>query len=160
MLQKALFLSPINSKEGALAVLKATDCGLWIHPQGQPQDPLFESLRHERDISVLEIPEVEELLDAETSLHYPYTKSFDEVVAEPFCVLHSSGSTGLPKTITITNGLVATVDAVQLLPPAEGDHGLAAWASFFQKGCRLYSPNVLLHVCLPRVHMTTGDSFD
>ncbi|KAI1874087.1 uncharacterized protein JN550_002666 [Neoarthrinium moseri] len=142
---KVLFLSPNNSKEGAAAIINATSCRLWVHPQGQPRDPLLEELRQEHDMHVLEMPEVEELLDADTVAHYSYTKNYDEAAAEPFCVLHSSGSTGLPKTITITHGLVATVDAVQLLPPTEGDHGFAPWTTYLEKGARMYSPNVLLH---------------
>lgn len=96
---------------------------------------------------VLDLPEVEDLLLEEKMQDYPYTKTFDEAKTEPFCVLHTSGTTGLPKPIVWTNGLIATYDAVRLLPPTDGDYGLAPWATLFKQGDRLYNPSVICHVC-------------
>lgn len=52
--------------------------------------------------------------------HYPYEKSFDEAAHDPFIVIHTSGSTGLPKPITLYHGGLATADAHQLMPPLDG----------------------------------------
>ncbi|KAL1893341.1 putative secondary metabolism biosynthetic enzyme [Sporothrix stenoceras] len=51
---------------------------------------------------------------------YPYDKTFDEARQDPFVILHTSGSTGLPKPIRVPNGSLATVDAQHLLPAVEG----------------------------------------
>ncbi|KAI9148711.1 LOW QUALITY PROTEIN: putative secreted lipase [Paramyrothecium foliicola] len=139
--------------QGALNIIRATECRLWVHPEGLPREPLLDQVQQECEMMALEMPQLDQLLDTDAVKHYPYSKSFDEAIAEPFCVLHSSGSTGLPKTIKITHGLVGSVDAVQLLPSTEGDHGLTPWSNLFKKGSRLYCPNVLLHV---RLYKTTS----
>lgn len=40
----------------------------------------------------------------------PYTKTFEEVEWEPLCVLHTSGSTGIPKPIIVRQGMIAICD--------------------------------------------------
>jgi hypothetical protein len=96
---QSLFLSPKNSVEGALKVLAASECNIWVHPRDQIRLPLVEDFIKQRSMTVLALPELDELLDAETVHVYPYTKTFDEVIQEPFCILHTSGSTGLPKPV-------------------------------------------------------------
>ncbi len=59
-------------------------------------------------------------LATEPAAHYPYTKSFEEAAYDPFIVIHTSGSTGLPKPVTLTHGGLATVDAQHLMPPSNG----------------------------------------
>ena len=47
---------------------------------------------------------------------YPWQKSFDEVKDVPFVILHTSGSTGIPKPVYVTHGVFASNDAHQLIP--------------------------------------------
>lgn len=54
------------------------------------------------EIEILEIPTVEELL-AKVYPSYPYEKSFEQARTEPLVVLHTSGTTGLPKPIIWTH---------------------------------------------------------
>ncbi|KAF4471132.1 hypothetical protein FALBO_1953 [Fusarium albosuccineum] len=142
---QVLFLSPGNSIEATLGLLDATNCNLWVHPQGYPQYPLVEKVLQSRELRIIEIPAVKELLDADHARHYPYSKTYDEAMADTFCILHTSGTTGLPKPIYMSNGLLATMDAARILPPFKGDNGAAPWATLYEKGDRLYSPCVLLH---------------
>ncbi|KAG5746391.1 hypothetical protein H9Q70_010912 [Fusarium xylarioides] len=142
---QVIFLSPGNSIEAALGLLEATKCALWVHPVDYPPYPLVERIQETRELRILEIPTVTELLDASSSPHYPYTKTYDEAMGDPFCILHTSGTTGLPKPIYLSNGLLATMDAARILPPFEGDNGARPWATLYEKGDRLYSPCVLLH---------------
>lgn len=74
---------------------------------------------------VLEIPEIDELRDAEPTEYFPYNKTFDQAINDPFCILHTSGTTRVPKLIPRSHGLIGTMDAVRLLSPAQGDNGLA-----------------------------------
>jgi len=97
-------------------------------------------------MKVLYLPGLDELLDAETAKAFPYDKTFDEAIQEPFCVLHTSGSTGLPKPVRWSHGLIGTMDAVRLLPPTEGDDGLAPWTSLWNEGDRIYSSFPMSHV--------------
>jgi hypothetical protein len=94
-----LFLSPKNSVEGALQVLASSECNIWVQPRDQIRLPLVEDFLKQRCMTILDLPELDELLDAETVDTYPYTKTFGEVMQEPFCILHTSGSTGLPKPV-------------------------------------------------------------
>lgn len=141
-----IFLSPGNSIEAALGLLEATKCSLWVHPVDYPPYPLVEKIQQTWKLRIMEIPTVAELLDASSSPHYPYTKTYDEAMGDTFCILHTSGTTGLPKPIYLSNGLLATMDAARILPPFEGDNGARPWATLYEKGDRLYSPCVLLHV--------------
>lgn len=145
---QALFLSPKNSIEGAVAVLNAAKCDIWIKPREQPCLPLVEDFLRQRPMRVLDIPEIDRLLDAESTESFPYNKTFDEVIQDPFCLLHTSGSTGLPKPVSWSHGLIGTMDAVRLLPPTEGDDGLAPWTSLWKEGDRIYSSFPMSHVSI------------
>jgi len=64
----------------------------------------------------IDIPELAELLDEEAVDPYPWNRTLADVAHEPFVILHTSGSTGQPKRVDVTHGLVATIDAQQDLP--------------------------------------------
>ena len=72
---------------------------------------------------VLQLPEIDELLDVESIKSFPYNKAFDEASQDPFCLLHTSGITGVTKPVPWSHGLIGTMAAVRLLPPSEGDDG-------------------------------------
>jgi hypothetical protein len=65
------------------------------------------------------IPELDFFLDKEPVDIIPFKKIFDEVKDEPFCILHTSGSTGIPKPVIVTYGSFGGMDA-QLLTPSLG----------------------------------------
>ncbi|KAH9843365.1 Acetyl CoA synthetase-like [Teratosphaeria destructans] len=155
----ALFLSPKNAIDGALAVLDAADCHIWVQPpQFQPSSLTTQCLE-ERPMRVLEMPKLAELLDAESTEPFPYEKSFQDVAREPFCILHTSGTTGVPKPVPWSHGLVGTMDAVRLLPPIEGDGGLQPWTSLWHEGDTLYSSfpmshgaGVIMNIIMPSLY--------
>ncbi|KAM7185984.1 acetyl-CoA synthetase-like protein [Naviculisporaceae sp. PSN 640] len=140
-----LFMSPKNSVDGAMAVLNAANCNFWAQPSEEPLSFLVEKCLEKRAMSVLNVPTVDELLDAADVKHFPYNKTWEEAENDIYCVLHTSGSTGLPKPIRWTHGLIGTMDAVRLLPPAEGDMGLAPWTTMFEDGDRIYSSFPMSH---------------
>lgn len=51
---------------------------------------------------------------------YPFEKTFEEAAHDPFIVIHTSGSTGLPKPITLRHGGLATLDAHHSMPALNG----------------------------------------
>jgi len=99
-------------------------------------------------MQVLELPGVDELLDADSIEPFIYDKTFESAVNDPFCILHTSGTTGVPKPISWTHGLISTMDAVRLLPPTEGDGGLAPWTDNWNDGDRIYSSFPMSHVSI------------
>lgn len=134
-------ISPRNSAEASLAVLEATDCGIWVLPKQQPN--FLPQLLAQRSMRVLDIADVDEFLNPEPVLRYPYKKTFEEAADEPFCVFHTSGSTGLPKPIVWKHSLLATVDASRFLPESLGR---PPWVSIFEDGDRFYSAFPFFHV--------------
>lgn len=63
---------------------------------------------------------LQDFLDKGSLDRYPYDKSFEEDASDPFVVIHTSGSTGLPKPITIYLGALATIDAHHLMSVSDG----------------------------------------
>jgi acyl-CoA synthetase (AMP-forming)/AMP-acid ligase II len=144
----ALYLSPKNSTEGALAVLESTQCDIWVKAGEVAVVPLVKDILQKRPMRFLELPLLDELLDAGSTEPFPYTKTFEEAAADPFCFLHTSGSTGVPKPIPWSHGIIGTMDAVRLLPPTEGDGGLLPWTSDWKEGDRIYSSFPMCHVSM------------
>ena len=97
-------------------------------------------------MKVLELPSIDELLDADEIELFVYDRLFQDAVNDPFCILHTSGTTGVPKPISWTHGLIGTMDAVRLLPPTAGDDGLAPWTDGWNGGDRIYSSFPMSHV--------------
>lgn len=138
----ALYLSPKNSVEGGLSVLEATSCRIWAKASEVSMVPLVEEILQERPMKLLELPLLDDLLNARRIKPFPYTKTFDAAMSEPFCYLHTSGSTGVPKPIPWTHGLIGTMDAVRLLPPVDG---LFPWTFDWKEGDSIYSSFPMCH---------------
>jgi acyl-coenzyme A synthetase/AMP-(fatty) acid ligase len=66
------------------------------------------------------LPSLNQLLQVESVKEYPFEKTFAESRNDPVFVLHTSGSTGIPKPLTFTNEFVARVIAATSLPAPEG----------------------------------------
>lgn len=115
---KALLISPRNSLEGDLNVIDKSDCHIWLLPsQGLGN---IEKILKVRQMKRVDVPELTYFLDESPVSHYPYERTFAEARHDPFAILHTSGSTGLPKPIVLVHGLLATMDAQRLLEPIEG----------------------------------------
>ncbi|RYP71484.1 hypothetical protein DL771_004739 [Monosporascus sp. 5C6A] len=72
--------------------------------------PLVKQLQNlEPSIRPEVLPSFNDMINS-TPEHFPYEKDFEEARDDPILVLHSSGSTGLPKPITMTHGSLAVLD--------------------------------------------------
>ena len=65
-------------------------------------------------------PGLDYFLQDDTVEHYPYLKTFAEARLEPLVVLHTSGSTGIPKPVIVAHGTLSCIDAYRLIPSLGG----------------------------------------
>lgn len=128
-------------------MLESTGCTIWVNAIDAAPITLVKEVLENRQMNFLELPLLDELLDAESTEPFPYTKSFEEAMKDPFCFLHTSGSTGLPKPIPWSHGLIGTMDAVRLLPPVGENADLVPWTSNWNEGDKIYSTFPMSHVC-------------
>lgn len=115
---KALFSSPRNQIAAHISLIEKTQCSTLVGVK----NPVVENILDNSVVKFLEIPTLDELLHSEKARPFLYQQSYEEAAEQPFLVLHTSGSTGLPKPVTITHGLMACIDAQKLLPPVGGRH--------------------------------------
>lgn len=113
---QTLLSSPRNSVEGHLSLFDRTNCHTLINDSGTKVDNIL----IQRPMRHFVVATLREYLSEGSTVRYTYDKSFATAASDPFVVIHTSGSTGLPKLITIFLGALATVDAQHLMPPLDG----------------------------------------
>lgn len=112
---KLLLSSPRNTIEAHLSLLEKTDCGTFLLPPNFPL-PIVKQILAARQMRVVEIPSTQHWIEDGLEEPYHYTKTFADARSEPFVVLHTSGSTGMPKPIIQTHGTLSPLDAFEKLP--------------------------------------------
>ncbi|KAK4106758.1 acetyl-CoA synthetase-like protein [Parathielavia hyrcaniae] len=120
---KAFLPSPRNSTVAQKDLLTRLECRV-LATTADPQPPFVSSILREYPVqTVVNIPPLDELLRLGASDHvrpYPYTKSFDAARHDPVFVLHTSGSTGIPKPMVYTNEFVWRIFKANTLPALPG----------------------------------------
>ncbi|KAJ5385268.1 hypothetical protein N7517_003179 [Penicillium concentricum] len=108
---QAFLPSTRNSDEVYVHLLKATNCTKFFFSEERQQ----RTLEVQGLVSVLDIyqvPTMKEILSDERGLqHYPYTKSYADAENDTMCIIHSSGTTAMPKPVYLTNGFFMTIDS-------------------------------------------------
>ncbi|KAI4263576.1 MAG: hypothetical protein L6R42_001290, partial [Xanthoria sp. 1 TBL-2021] len=104
---KTLFPSTRNTSEGTQSLLEKTQC----HTLITSAEVQVEQLLQDNGPRHIVIDSLLDLLSTKCVSHYDYSKSFEDAKNDPFIVIHTSGSTGLPKPVTLYHGGLATVDA-------------------------------------------------
>lgn len=89
---KVLFSSQINSKDIHVSLMEQTGCNTLFSGEGVHVGDILAA----KPLKHVVVPSLEELLDMNEVPHYPYDKSFDEAKNDPFVILHTSGTTGMP----------------------------------------------------------------
>ncbi|KAH7092027.1 ochratoxin A non-ribosomal peptide synthetase [Paraphoma chrysanthemicola] len=115
---KVFLPSPRNSKEAHISLLERLQCTKLIVTE--PQAPCVPSILGAVRMQTMTLPSLNQLLQEESVEEYPFDKTFAESRNDPIFVLHTSGSTGIPKPLTFTNEFVARVIAATSLPAPDG----------------------------------------
>ncbi|QIW99163.1 hypothetical protein AMS68_004681 [Peltaster fructicola] len=125
-----LFSSPRNDLRAHISLLEQTACHILLGPEDDLRNSIYSSIAAERQMSIRGIPSLTDLLDAPPARTLRGTKDFDDCSDETFVILHTTGSTGQPKPVRITHGLISTIDAQQKLAEVDGRHVTAQrWAN-------------------------------
>lgn len=147
---KVLLSSPRNTLEAHLSLLSAMDCHTFLMPPTFPL-PIVKEILISRKMQTLEVPEISHWFNGNwTQKPYPYNKTWEEAALEPLVVLHTSGSTGLPKPIVVTHKTLAAQDAFSAAP-------LLGYPGVYPntaKGTRVYMAMPMFH--LAGLFMTTS----
>ena len=133
-----LFLSPRNTVDGHLNVLKGVDCKVFL----SAKDTKVEHFTSQRDMQTSIVPELKELIDESPVDVYPYSKTFDEARMDPCLVLHTTGSTGLPKPITWQVGVLSTWESWRTIPTV---NGYAPTPELYPQARRAYTAMPFFH---------------
>ncbi|EFY86027.1 NRPS-like enzyme, putative [Metarhizium acridum CQMa 102] len=138
---KALFVSPRNTTEGQLSLLERTNCHhVWY---AESFHVTVQTWLRERKMKSRAVPPLKEWLQASPSSPFPYTKTFEEARWDPLVVLHTSGSTGIPKPIVIKQGGFAVTDTFRHLPKHAGADFL--WKFWKSSATRVFVPMPAFH---------------
>ena len=133
----------MNSLAGHLNLFESCDCKDIITAREIRIDDILSS----RPMRRLTMPELNELLDEEVVPHYPYEKTFDQAKLDAYMVLHTSGSTGLPKPITMNHAFIAAIDAtLNLIPESSGGRPILRKSIEHAEPVRIFSPFAPFHV--------------
>lgn len=112
--------APRNSLPMHLHLMEVASCDTILHATGID----VSHITKEREAIVYEIPGLLELLGLtllNKPKNYPYPKVYnDETKMEPLAVLHTSGSTGMPKPIVIRNDYPIRSARQAFLEPWDG----------------------------------------
>lgn len=112
-----LFTSPRYSTLAQVNLIKLVDCKTVLAPAARP--PVTNDILESYQMQVYQIPELVELFD-QVHPHYPFEETFEQARGEPLVVLHTSGTTGLPKPIIWTHDWAASFARERQLAPPLG----------------------------------------
>ncbi|KAL1885457.1 putative NRPS-like protein biosynthetic cluster [Paecilomyces lecythidis] len=111
---KALLPSTRNSDDAFLHLLKATECSKFVCGV-ERKARILDIKKLKPDLEIIEIPSLAEML-ANEAQHYPYNRTYEEVKDETCLIIHSSGTTGIPKPVPLTHGYIACLDRNAFMP--------------------------------------------
>lgn len=135
---KLLLLSQRNAIPTNVSLLEQTRCSKFLH--SSEMEPIIKDVKKTMEnLKSVEVPSLEEMFEGK-SQQYQYDEVFERAERNPVVILHSSGSTGIPKPITMTHGTFATIDNDRNMPVVEGRRNADATIWDFMGDGRFYSP--------------------
>ena len=133
---QTLLPSTRNSESGNLSLLYDLECTKFFCSSEWVRQ--VEKLQQTKsDLQVFQIPSILEILDNPAD-HYAYEKTFEEAENDPIICCHTSGSTGAPKPIQLTNHYFAAYDNHRKIAQVIGRGRNVDYATFDTPDCALY----------------------
>jgi aryl carrier-like protein len=98
-----------------LSLLERSGCQTVLLPSRPPA--IIKQILNARHLQTVNTPGVDFFMNNFDSVEpFPFPLTWEEAKNKPFCILHTSGSTGIPKPVFVTYGTFACNDAHQLIP--------------------------------------------
>ena len=111
-----------------MSLLEKIDCHLLCGTSSGPTG-IAKHIVSGREMRYWQIEELDSLLNADSSPRFQWDEKWENIADTPFLILHTSGSSGVPKPIRVTHRLMSTIDCHQLLSDVSGRQVMArAWA--------------------------------
>ncbi|CAL8579337.1 hypothetical protein XPA_005087 [Xanthoria parietina] len=135
----AIFLtSPRNSLAAHSSLFNNLCCNVVLTPA--IRSPAVDAIEKEGLARVVEVPEVDHLINI-AHPPYPFDKTIHNAGREPLFIVHTSGSTGIPKPITYSHATAAANISMLSLDPPSG----------FESQDRMYQGNRVF-ITFPAFH--------
>ncbi|KAF4955998.1 hypothetical protein FGADI_4171 [Fusarium gaditjirri] len=128
---KALFISPRNTPAVQLSLFDATSCRYLYTTESfrSTMQPCLD----QRTMEVAMIESIDHLLSV-TPKPFPYSRTIEQVRWDPLVILHTSGSTGVPKPVFLKQGVLYALEEYTHLPKFHGSSYLVSeWAERAKK---------------------------
>ncbi|KAH8652683.1 hypothetical protein BGZ60DRAFT_497164 [Tricladium varicosporioides] len=120
--QQTLLPSPRNSLDGQLNLFITTKCKILLSVANHA---ISDEFLAKSGLPRVNIPTLFEILDrGKPKRKYTITRPVDEILTDPFVILHTSGSTGLPKPIVLKYGWFCSIDNINNMPLSDGQPNL------------------------------------
>ncbi|KAJ5280023.1 hypothetical protein N7478_005395 [Penicillium angulare] len=148
---KALFISPRNNIESQMSLFEATDCQFILHTE--EYDEAIKPWLGARPMKSSAIGAISDMLNVETVPSFPYHKSFEDIRDKPAFILHTSGSTGIPKPIICRHGVLSLADAYRNRPDFAGYRHIIK--AFSQMATKILCPMPLFHALGIYIYIST-----
>ncbi|KAF2202987.1 acetyl-CoA synthetase-like protein [Delitschia confertaspora ATCC 74209] len=141
---KTLLPSPRNPPATNISLMQQTACSKVLY--AAEVAPVIQQIENaDNSITCVAVPSFKEMIESNPEA-YPFDKEFEDVKNDPILILHSSGSTGLPKPITMTHATFAVLDNERNLPktPGRRNRDYSIWD--FNGGGRFYTVFPYFHL--------------
>ncbi|KAK4547545.1 hypothetical protein LTR36_000502 [Oleoguttula mirabilis] len=144
---RLLLLSPHNTVETQLLLLAEGKCSHFLCAP-ESQATVGKVLSAGQDLNThtqgpVVVPGISEIFSKTVVETVPYDKIFDEERRNPFVTLHTSGTTGTPKLVSLPHGYYAFED-LSRTPLFTDGHDVITSAPF-EPGTRFFGPSPLWH---------------
>ncbi|KAH8715345.1 Non-canonical non-ribosomal peptide synthetase FUB8 [Beauveria bassiana] len=136
-----MFPSPRNNTDSQVSLLQVTKCQKLLY--GKEYAKRIQPWLRESGIGALEMLGLDQVLKDEPAPVHPYNETFESAKFDPVIILHTSGSTGIPKPIYCNQGLFASADNYHNFLEYEG-------FTFIMEAMATFSKNTYCH--LPLFH--------
>ncbi|KAF3384527.1 Iterative polyketide synthase CazM [Penicillium rolfsii] len=113
---EAFLPSTRNSDDAHVHLLQAADCTKIFFTE-ERRIRVLEIQNLCTNVEIFSIPTLQQMLaDANGRRSYIFQEAYDDVEDHTICIIHSSGTTGMPKLVPLTNGFFNCTDEFSRLP--------------------------------------------